>query len=530
MFRRNDLLKANMARCVERCSRRDVTACAGLVIAYNLPVLFVAMINISTWALGDSGAHTVLVRLLASGFRPNLEFGYSYGPATVLLNYWWGSLWGNSWPSFLLLQLALRAALIVVLLWTLYSLALPRYLAVLLSIALCWFLPFEYSIAHAGEKIGLVLMLVSIMAKRPSTGVGFGLLAALFRPGATVLVPVLLLAVHLKARLAGLSTSERLRSVTALLAMPALFVVPILSAYAALWGFKSLVYTALPIAGIRMYEATQSSRLAPLAELQPRFLPNSQNWKGYLLANPGHVKILCLFVLAYLALIAIRRICDSVMRSSELNSDSALPLAGLGVMLAFALTYGSGAFYNYYTPLMWLALPALARLTNDLSPRVFSRAAMCTLWLICINVMLTVTFSVPHWREQIASVIGFDGRLKVSESLGKDIEVVRASVGGRPVAVLPIMGDVELLRPYGINALDNRYWCLRRGFNLERELTITTNNLAAADFVLVRTDHFDAGNPVFKGLSSLYHGRVLSLLSMSNSAPSRNNRDPKSLH
>src|SRR5262249_16468403 len=121
-------------------------------------------------------------------------FAYTYGPSTVMVNCFWGEIVGSTWISFMVLQLLLRAILVLLSLAVLYRLNVPVYCLPLSIVALPFFYRFEYSIGNGAEKICLISAGLALMYRCRSLALVMSALAASFRPGCGIVMTCVLVA------------------------------------------------------------------------------------------------------------------------------------------------------------------------------------------------------------------------------------------------------------------------------------------------------------------------------------------------
>ena len=241
-----------------------------LAFAYVLTPL----LSIRPWALGDAGGHLVLPYLLESNLAPNIDFAYTYGPATIALNYVWALLFGNHWRSFFILFALLQISLAVSLALIPYYLRLPRIFSVACVLAMLPFLRFEYSIGHLAEKIFLINAAIFIVSGRYSVALALCSASVLFRPssgllaGAFILIGLTYHYVRRQGLVGGIKS-------IATVSVPSACVMIIAGGLYGAWiGPKSFFLTVVPLSGSKLYGAP--SITVPLRDLLPRFLPEGQ--------------------------------------------------------------------------------------------------------------------------------------------------------------------------------------------------------------------------------------------------------------
>lgn len=467
-----------------KCMLRLVILC---ILAFVLANQFQSLCRFEVWALGDNGGHLTLGRLLDEGLRPNVDFAYSYGPGSVLIIRGWERLFGHDWRAFLALQLLLRATVLLLLVACLWHLDIPRPCAIVAVAVLPFFFPFEFSIAHAGEKAGLALAGIAVLRRAPGVAVLGCALAAAFRPACGLLLTAALVGWYAGALWRSPSPVRSWRTAVVRLVLPAAGAQFLIAAlYIPLFGTESFAQTVLPISGMRMYES-QNAR-GPIADLPNQF-PAGQNLKGYLITNPAHVRPVLLLAIVLAAVVCAVRTTAVLYRRDREREPEPLQLliAFLGTTLgvAFLGSYGGGVFYLYYFPLIWLALPALLAVARPRAPR----AALVAFVVLAAAPLANVAQTAWQTGVSLAAAVLDGPHLELSSEREAEVRAVRELLAGREVAALPIMGEVQMLDAHGIVTDPNPYWCFRNRFNLPAERDRVRDRVLQRQLVLSRADN-----------------------------------------
>lgn len=477
-----------------------ILAGAGIAIL-SFGTTVAPLLDIRPWALGDAGGHLVLPQLLADGLRPNIDFAYTYGPATIALNAAWAAVFGNQWQSFFVLFAILHLALATSMVALVYSLRLPPLAAVACLLALLHFLRFEYSISHLAEKILLINAATGISAGRFRVALLLCTASALFRPASGLMAGAILLIGLATQQVRSDGVGIALRSIVRVSLPSASLILIAGIIYSATIGFKSLLLTILPISGSKLYGAP--SLVAPMSDLATRFLPSNQNFFGYLGANPSHV--------TFIAIIGLFIFSAAYVTSRETdNRVHAIAFLSFAILATWFATFSGGVFYTYYVPSLWVGLVALAILP-DIQPTL--RLPIRIAFAVTVGtVLISTAYKFPSMVHAAAAIAKNDFReLTVPEVLKTDIDDARRRVSSGPISSMPFMGNVSLLASSGITAPRPWSWCFRsEGFNLEPELAAARQQLKDYPWFVIRNDQIDYF-PLSHLVQSVHQGRYLTL-------------------
>ena len=471
------------------------------------------------WARRDNGGNLVLVQLIDSGLQPNVDFGFTYGPLTVLVDQAWAALAGNNWLSYLALLLVFRLISVGLLVAVAMRLELSQMAQLVFAVGLIRWLPFLYCVAHPGERIGLLLALFFVGYSRFDLALAGCALAAMFRPANGCLVGFLIVGILLWQAFTNTKASwaapliEWLKS----LAPAAALVAAVSAIYIPLHGVDSYAMTVLPFTGHRTY-----SQLHPGNYLTPgwsRFFPLGQNWKGYL-AHPKHLDLFVLLIMAAgLIAIVVQRIGAPRIQAQRARVGNLFPqliIIAVIVLSAITLTYGKGVGLGDYLPFFWLgAFTAWQAISPELG--AFGTAILA---VVGLNLAAYVVISMfgrsyldrPNAAENVRIA---DANCLMDRTEYEELQTIRGDVDGGPVVFPSYMGDVTLYRYVGLSILPNSYWCLQPGLSLPAEIERTRNQVRHAKFLLLKNaeDSFIDRMTSFKDLKPklLYAGQYYSL-------------------
>ena len=207
-------------------------------------------------AFGDYGLNLNAQYLIQHGYRPGVDFGYPYGPLSLLF----GQL------SFGLLRLTPRAFFTATAICDLvFALGLARFADVLrlrwpalLLIAVC--VPFsiimDITLAHALERVLIVWALAAQADRRRSHALVLVTAAALVKPSMGFVYGFLLLifivtALWKDSKLTASSVAREVQSAAVTLLV-------VLAASIALYGVPATVRLSLPLTGVEIYRAANN--------------------------------------------------------------------------------------------------------------------------------------------------------------------------------------------------------------------------------------------------------------------------------
>jgi hypothetical protein len=244
-------------------------------------------------------------------------------------------------------------------------------------------------------------------------------------------------------------------------------------------GVNSFFLTVLPFSGSKLYGSP--SVVASLGELLPRFLPNGQNLKGYLGANPSHAPLFAIgatFLFSFTYLIRHR-----AGATARVNALAFLTFT----LIATFFSHG-GAFHSYYIPTLWIGLLAIVALPQIWPASLWpSRLAFS---LLITSLLISGLYKLPGVVRDLDRVARHNFKeLMVSEPLRTDAENIRRMTPSDKVTVLSVMGDVALLASVGLISDRPTFWCFRnQNLNLAAEVKSTISAARRIPWIVLRTD------------------------------------------
>ncbi len=479
--------------------RRNWVLCAGstIVIVACLMNDFRRLHDFDVWAIRDPGGHLVLVQMLDDGLKPNVDFGFPYGPLTVLICQAWAGVFGNNWFSFLVLLLLFRLISLLLLVTIVARLRLSWLAQAVFVLGLFRWLPFNFSVAHPGQLIGLLLAVLALSYKRIDLALAGCALAVVFRPSAGYPLGLALIAILVWQAFYFENASWRVRSIRWLksLAPAAILEMFVAAVYTSFYGAISYALTVIPLAGSRAVGHFFGHYFASGWD---RFFPPGQNWKGYLFTNPTHLDLLVLVILAAGLIIGtvsfFRRSPTGDDRESEFPSILVLSSIGLIVLFAILTSYGENLSLGYYLPFFWISLFAAWKVLGPWLGK-FGTGLLC---VVGVNLAACAILSVPvvsamFRKNVVATYIRLPGsKLSVNQYEYQELQQVSRKVDRRTIVALTYMGDVTLFKYFGISASPNEYWCLERSLSLPEEISRIRNQVRNSEFLLIRTPHAES--------------------------------------
>lgn len=197
----------------------------------------------------DTGAAYAATLMSLHGARPNVDFGYPYGPLTLSLQQLFVWISGRRPLGFelLLFLVALTAGAIAARAVRRLQLALAPALLLALVVGL---IALPNAPVYPLEEMALLAVLVTLAEGRRGLALAWCVVAALLKPAMGYVLGAVILAEALWAWGRQPATERRLRS---LLLPPALTAVALSAALIADFGPQAFVGMALPLVGARHY-------------------------------------------------------------------------------------------------------------------------------------------------------------------------------------------------------------------------------------------------------------------------------------
>ncbi|HTQ41038.1 MAG TPA: hypothetical protein VMJ32_18635 [Pirellulales bacterium] len=448
----------------------------------------IALQCLSCWAYDDHGGHLVLVQLLNSNRQPNVDFGYSYGPLTVLICQAWAVIFGNHWSSFLYLCLLFRVISTMLIVSVAAQFRLSKLVQAVFALGLFRWLPYNCTIARPGELIGLLLAIRCLMSSRLDLALLGCTLATLFRPSIGFLIGFALICIVLWRAFLQLNTSwtSRIAQLLRFVAPSAVLESVVGLIYIGLHGATSYVLTIFPIAGSHLYANRQASFLKLGWD---RFFPADQNWKGYL-TNPSHLDLIVLLTLAAGLLVSVVQLIRADPQEDKLGSPSHLHLVlfFIATVVFFTLTISYSAL-ACYLPFFWLGFIAAWKVFGS----GLGRVGIVIMALIGINLVLHAVFVMESVERKLTSIADdfhlTNPQLVVDRTEQAELTEIKKYVDGQTIAFPCMMGDVTLLKQFGISVWPNHYWCLSPGIASSQEIDDARAQVRNVEYVLLKKPH-----------------------------------------
>ncbi|HXR97948.1 MAG TPA: hypothetical protein VN709_08910 [Terriglobales bacterium] len=243
---------------------------AVIVAVFSLP----ARMAFSTFLAGDAGATLAATIMARLGQRPNLDFGYPFGPLSLALQELSLRLIPNG--PWAMTALTLLATLLFGFgaAWAIRRMRLNAPAVALLCAATAVTgMTSQWPPVYTLEAAALLWALVSFAAEEPARALAFAVVAALLKPTMGVVMGALFLVYVLWTE------PDRARRI---LRAPALTAVILSAALMLRYGWGGFWRMALPLAGARNYKMSGFTFFSRAGN--PFFLPNVHI--GYYLGTP----------------------------------------------------------------------------------------------------------------------------------------------------------------------------------------------------------------------------------------------------
>jgi hypothetical protein len=434
------------------------------------------ILGFAPFAFGDPGTNLTISYLVSHGYRPVIDFGYSYGLLGILGDEAWFHVLPLTPLGYQVGSILCQLGVACAIARTVKVLALgPIQVAFVFVAVGRTVMPTYWNFAH-----GLEAVLISLAVAEQARGARANALAltttAVFaKPSLGFFYSALLLmliTVDLYRRRSS-TVSAWLNQIK-----PALLVgISLCVVLTALFGFDVLWRTVVPISGMANYKAQNCGFFT--GEGSHFWHPASFNWHYY----AGTMIGLWLAATAYLiwgAIPAARRLRENIgtkFSSTEARSDEVVVSCVL-LHLAFVfLFYGTAGSWVYYS---YLLIVGAAVVTIDGPLR---RAALCGLIVIAaITYYGVVGNSITAWRDTRRSPI--TANLWCSAQVQDEWSHALGLIKGRRAAALHYAGAVELFYPEFEPAVGTYF---SGGMMSTAEINREVARIESADVIVVST-------------------------------------------
>lgn len=428
-----------------------------------------------SWAVSDAGSTAALNDLLSAGLRPNVDFGYTYGPLSVLLGWAWSCVFGDSYVSSIVLLTILKLIASVSLLHLLSRLRLPALLSWIAAVGTIWYCPLGLVLASPAELVCLTISLSQFLSERYHLALMWMTAALGFRPAAAFFGGIAIL-IYLISTSRPFSRNGIARLIRAI-APAAVVLVATFSLYSILFGSESCLFTFLPLAGGAMY--TEMSRASSdHSFLAPFFTMDGS--RADFLKNTSWTNLICLVLTVTALLTSFKGGEKSIFGKRLLWGTACLLIPSL-----FFMYGGSEAtVYSRYRALFWISGVSSISILFPLARKsVTAVSALLGFGLLIRSAAAVFGLILSTKANEVEHVPGT--ALTMPGQAQRELLEISKLTGGSAVRVFEGMGDNTLFRYFGITTAPNRYWCLRDGLNLPIEGERIRKDLADSEFILV---------------------------------------------
>ncbi len=419
----------------------------------------------------DHGANLSIRYLVSHGYRPTIDFGYLYGPLSVLFGQLWLGAFGSTPTAY---QAAMTVCdLLIVLAFARIAARLrfgPFGIA-LTIVGMLFAVPLTYiNFAHALEATLICYGLAEQALGNKPGALAFSSAAVLAKPSMGYFYSLLLLVLiglELRAR-----KSDNLREWGRALAPGAIVFTGLLVLLALYFGIAPLLHALLPFTGAANYAARHYGFFAGKGRWFWRGDP-TQGWLYYLRSVAGFWMLLTL----YLVVAAIAALRNALSRPIfELSAKDELILTCAVLHVAFVTVFfGNKYDWVYYPYLLALGVAAAV----DIAP-VYRRSAVPLLLIGAISLISPIHTFEKRWTQEVRSsaTAGLWAKPKVRDEWTHVLDLVR----GRRATIVYSLGGAQIMFPqFGppVSAF------LLRGLANTVEIRREIAQLSRADLVVV---------------------------------------------
>ncbi len=398
------------------------------IVAINVARLPESM-RFDKFAFCDHGANLTLQFLIANGLRPSLDFGYHYGLLPALVGRIWFTTFGATpW--------AYQGAMLIADLLCAWALAriLSQLKVGIIGVALA-IITLGYSFqasyinfAHAIEAVLLSHALAQQMRGSRSTALALCAAAVFDKPSMGYIYGLLLIILIVRDLI---GTDSAPRKIAAALAPAAIVFVSLAATLSMIYGWPTLLHTALPIEGATNYHALNYGLLGAGREFwDPKKFP----WTYYAIDVAGFWILGTLFLFGS-ALLRLRR--REQVKPPIKEAILTCAILHLAFMVLF---FGNQWSWIYYPYLLTIGI-AVATGLGPMSRRIGV--------VLCVVALLSYT-DLAYWTHrwwQTTSPDTATAGLWAPEDERQEWQRVLASTHEHKVVMLDTMGAAELLFP-----------------------------------------------------------------------------------
>ena len=457
------------------------------LIALVLLVSFVAQVRgpkVADWSLFsfyDPGTTLKGDMLLAKGYVPTVDFGYTHGLVSLLVGRAGFAVLGRTPRAYFLLTLGLEMVMAWPLARLLIALRLGRggILIFLISLPIA-IMPVYLTLTHPLEALLLLLALADHAEGRRSRALAILTLCIFVKPSMAyvyglVLVGLIVLSEIQNSEFRIQNWGERIWGIGKQL-LPAAAVMTVCFAGLSVWyGTGPVIHTMLPITGAKTYASTGFGFLQPSGRsfwIQPEILKYVRTSLGVWLMIVA-VSIPAMISAAWQIVLGPKHSAQGVGNSSPLSMRVELLFVFCALHLAFLFGfYGWPGSWTYYS---YLPMLTLALLVSMVPLRRWAWAILVLL-LLAAHVELAGTV-MSDWTKKQETPAG----LWVENEMLAEWDMVKATVAGKQALVMTNGWPADL--PANMEMPDA--WFPEPGIPTAREIARIQKQIERADCVVL---------------------------------------------
>jgi len=434
------------------------------------------------WSEEDIGSHLTLSDLLSEGRLPNVDFTYLYGLLSVLVNEWWGGLFGNSCTSFATLVFGAKIIQTLVMIILGRQIKMPWPGEVCFLAGVFWFSPIAHSISHLGERTALMLAIYAGASRGPRMALLSATFAVLFRPALGFLVGLAVLVWIFKEAWDARHRTSLLREFAVYLWPSLATLIFVLGAYWIRFGWASLSQTLFPFAGMNSYQSMQHSFATN--GLTSIILPN-HNWRWYV-TNPAIPFMMSVLMSCALAPLAVWKFARKILVTGSASPGLVISVMSSSIALASLIfVYGGNTALTYYRPFFWIAaLSSFSLITCRFRGLANALAIVTAAYYgICLGANTILSFRGLQDREYLPKLVLF-----IKRDAKFELERFQETIGDSEVSFVSQMGCAQPIRTLGLRVTSFPYWNLQPGLNGDKQMGDIRGSIFSREFAIFRAN------------------------------------------
>lgn len=459
----------------------------GLCTMVALRVVFLLPLELDfrNFAFRDLGSFQHVDRLLELGLRPGVDFGFTYGLLPVLLQHiYFGVFGAGYWPTLGLLMIYLLAMLAF---WTLLCRDIGSSFTnfgVLLGLSglMIYIAPWPPTPAHALMELSLAFALYFVLKGRLPLALLIAALGALTIPSLPIALTGMITLIIVWE---WWQTPGRVfRGLVTQLAPAAAAYAVTVMLMAALFGWRPVWQSLLPLGGARLYRAMHFGIFA-----QGRFFWHPPGAHvGYYLFTSAGIWLFCSALLLVFGCLGARR----MVRIGKPMGQSLFVVVCCALHLVFVFAaYGNYLSYAVYSFLLTAGIVAGVSGLNNRRLKIGLSSLLLCLGLL--SQLAGVREGLQSWKsESVSPATAF---LYAPNDFQQEWKSILSVAKNRQVFLLAYGMGVDTYYP---EIGSPQSWFLLPGLTLPREDAYVLQQLRTANIVVeeheVTTRYFDQSN------------------------------------